>query len=114
MPVSTVVGSVWAMGQNEFAPGSLAPRSGLFEEVNVLGTPTGVITVQDEGEPFPGAPRGFMWRPLAELSASHLRAQAARYRRMAATATTEPVMASLLRVAERLEATADLRAKRLR
>lgn len=94
------------MRRNELEPYVLAPCSGLFEELNIFGTPTGIMTARDEGEPLPGAPRGFRWRPLAELSVPELRARAAHYRDMAATATTQAVMEALLRIAERLEAKA--------
>ncbi len=97
------------MRDNEFEPYTPAPHSGLFEEINVFGAPTGVATVRDAGEPLPGAPRGFRWRPLGELSVSELRARAEDYRHMAMAATTEPVMASLLKIAERLEVMADQR-----
>lgn len=97
------------MARDEFEPLSLVPHSGLFEEINVFGTATGVMTFGDKGERLPGAPRGFKWRPLAELSISELRTRAAQHREMAATATTEPVTASLLDIAERLDALADRR-----
>lgn len=49
------------------------------------------------------------WRPLSERSAAELRAQAAEYRRMATTATTEQVMRSLRDLADRFDRTANLR-----
>ncbi len=97
------------MKSTEFEPRTPAPHSGLFEEINIFGAPTGVTTFREAGEPFPGAPRGFAWRPLAELSISQLRARAARYREMAATATTTEVMSGLSKIAERLDALADQR-----
>jgi len=97
------------MERNEWLPGVPAPYSGLFEEVNIFGRPTGMLAVGDEGEPLPGAPRGFGWRPLAELSVAELRARAVQYRAMVATATTEQIMAGLRNIAERLDALADQR-----
>lgn len=67
-----------------------------------------------EGDQLPPAPRGFTWRPLAERSATELREEAARYRRMAQTATTRDVMESLRKVADRLEALADQREREQR
>jgi hypothetical protein len=55
--------------------------------------------------PFDSQP----WRPLSERSAVELRAQAAEYRRMAATATTERVMRSLYDLADRFDGMADQR-----
>ncbi len=49
------------------------------------------------------------WRPLSERSVAELRAQAAEYRRMATTATTEQVMRSLRDLADRFDRTADQR-----
>ena len=36
--------------------------TGAYEELNVLGTPTGMVHRAHEGEPLPRAPRGFTWR----------------------------------------------------
>ena len=49
------------------------------------------------------------WRPLSERSIPELRAQAAKYRGMADTATTEEIMNSLRRLAEQLDEMADCR-----
>jgi hypothetical protein len=46
-------------------------------------------------------------RPLAEQCVAELRTRAGDYRQMAVTATTEPVKASLLRLAARFDALAD-------
>jgi len=97
------------MVSGEFQPGSQAPHDGLYQELNVFGVPTGKMEFMTEGEKFPGAPRGFTWRPLSQLTVAELRAKAAEYRRMAATATTELVMANLLKLAERIDTLADRR-----
>jgi len=97
----------WRMQRDEWPPGTPAPHAGLFEEANVFGRPTGVLAAKDAGEPLPGAPRGFTWRPLSELSVAELRARAVQYRDMAATATTQEVMLALLKIAARLDAMAD-------
>jgi hypothetical protein len=47
-----------------------------------------------------------MWRPLSEQSADELLARAAKYRSMAATASTQEVMDALRRLADRFEAKA--------
>jgi hypothetical protein len=47
-----------------------------------------------------------MWRPLSEQSDGELFARAAKYRRMAETASTQEVMDSLRRLADRFEAKA--------
>lgn len=97
------------MNRNEFMPGEPAPGPGLYEELSVLGCPTGKVVVMVRGETFPAAPRGFTWRALSELSVSELRAKATQHRAMAATATTEAVMISLLKLADRFDALADQR-----
>ena len=39
-----------------------APATGHYEELNVFGSHTGKTAHVTEGEPLPGAPRGFTWR----------------------------------------------------
>jgi hypothetical protein len=48
--------------QCDCAPGQRAPKAGVYAEVNVLGTPTGLTTSVSEGMNLPAAPRGFVWR----------------------------------------------------
>ncbi len=50
------------MALQEYRPGELAPVSGQYEELNVLGARTGKIHSAQAGEPLPTAPRGFSWR----------------------------------------------------
>jgi hypothetical protein len=95
-----------------YPPGSKASFSGTYEELNVFGTPTGRVVLADKDETLPSAPRGFGWRPIAELSVAELRARAAEYRKTAATATTEAVRDALHRIAQRFDATADEREQR--
>lgn len=90
-------------------PGGRARNPGIYEQLNVFGTPTGILAAVDEGDGLPDAPRGFTWRPLSELSSAELRARAAEYRRMAATARTAAVAQSLHSIADRFEAVADKR-----
>jgi hypothetical protein len=97
------------MSNNEFLPGELAPQTNVYEELNVFGSRTGKIALLEKGVALPSAPRGFRWRPLAELSVAELRARAAECRRMAATATTVEARDSLLRLADRYDALADKR-----
>jgi len=101
---------VSAMGQcnrMELEPGDPAPGSGVYERLNVFGTPTGKAAIMAKGESLPHAPRGFTWRPLSERSPADLRAGAAGYRRMAGTARTATVAESLRKLADRFEALAD-------
>ncbi|MGC1409457.1 MAG: hypothetical protein WA864_10990 [Acetobacteraceae bacterium] len=95
------------MAPNAYQPGESAPSSGRYQEVNIFGAPTGTLVLMTEGEKLPPAPRGFTWRPLSDRSASELREEAAKYRRMAETATTKSVMDGLRRIAERLDILAD-------
>jgi hypothetical protein len=50
----------------EHQPGSNAPATGRYEQLNVFGTPTGRLAHVREGEQLPSAPRGFTWRRAAE------------------------------------------------
>jgi hypothetical protein len=56
-----------------------------------------------EGEKLPTSARGFTWRPLANRSVAELRARAARYHAMAASASTEQAMNSLQKLACRFD-----------
>jgi hypothetical protein len=51
----------------EHQPGTHAPVTGEYEELNVFGTPTGRIERVREGERLPHGPLGFVWRRLKEL-----------------------------------------------
>jgi hypothetical protein len=93
---------------NEHAPGTPAPETGRYEELNVLGTATGVVVERDQGEMLPSLPRGFTWRQvprsrLSDLGAADLMARAAEYRQMAATARMLEVRDALLKLAQRFE-----------
>ena len=46
----------------DWPPGEQAPTSGIYAELNVLGTPTGLTISVDKGVKLPSAPRGFVWR----------------------------------------------------
>ena len=50
------------MTRREYPPGMRAPSAGIYEQRNVLGSPTGVRVTVAEGEELPAAPRGFTWR----------------------------------------------------
>jgi hypothetical protein len=97
------------MEPREHWPGERAEVPGAYEELDVLGTPTGRIVLAAQDEELPAAPRGFSWRPLSEQSAAEIRARAEEYRRMAESARTLPVRESLRKLAERLDAIADRR-----
>ncbi len=51
----------------------------------------------------PPAPRDLKWRPLSDRPVGEIRREAAKYRAMAETATTPPVVASLRKIADRLD-----------
>jgi hypothetical protein len=46
-------------------PAPVNPLDSRYEELNVLGTPTGKVAHVGEGEALPGSPRGFSWRHVA-------------------------------------------------
>jgi hypothetical protein len=52
--------------RQEHQPGTEAPATGRYEQLNVFGTPTGRLANVHEGERLPSAPRGFTWRQVAE------------------------------------------------
>jgi hypothetical protein len=69
-------------GDREHVPGERVCQTGVYEELNVFGTPTGKIARVQRGEHLPAASRGFTWRRTAQ----QLRDRAAAYRSMAASA----------------------------
>jgi hypothetical protein len=93
----------------EHRPGERALMPGVYEELNVFGTPTGRLALMAAGDQIPAAPRGFRWRPLSELRVAELRALAARYWSMGATAASIEVMEALQRIATRIHTMADQR-----
>jgi hypothetical protein len=46
----------------DYAPGSEAPEAGVYEELNVFGTSTGITERVAKGERLPLAPLGYSWR----------------------------------------------------
>jgi hypothetical protein len=52
--------------RQEHQPGTRAPATGHYEELNIFGTPTGRVEHVREGEPLPGGLRGFTWRQTEE------------------------------------------------
>jgi hypothetical protein len=38
----------------------------LYEELNVLGTPTSIVTYATKRQPLPAAPLGFTWRKVVD------------------------------------------------
>jgi len=50
--------------RKEHQPGTCAPITGRFEELNIFGSPTGKIEHVREGERLPPAPQGFSWRHI--------------------------------------------------
>jgi hypothetical protein len=45
----------------EYPPGMRAPSGGVYEQRNVLGSPTGARITVVRGEVLPATPRGFTW-----------------------------------------------------
>ena len=54
--------------RQEHQPGTHAPVTGPYEELNVFGTPTGKVEHVREGERLPHAPRGFSWREIEKVA----------------------------------------------
>lgn len=107
---SLIVGTDDAhMQQTEYQAGSNAPEAGLYEELNIFGTPTGTVILMADAETFPSHPVGFTYRPLTSLSVAEIRDRAAQFRAMARTATTAEVRDALFRLATRFD---DLAVKR--
>jgi hypothetical protein len=52
--------------RQEHQPGTHAPVTGQYEELNAFGTRTGRVEHVHEGELLPSAPRGFTWRQVTE------------------------------------------------
>jgi hypothetical protein len=50
------------MTEDEHAPGTAAPKTGLYEALNIFGSPSGTRIWVAEGDPLPTAPLGFKWR----------------------------------------------------
>jgi len=55
--------------RKEHQPGTRAPITGHFEELNIFGSPTGKVVHVQEGERLPHAPQGFSWRHIIEDTA---------------------------------------------
>ena len=45
-----------------FAPASFVPHAGLYEEMNVIGEPTGERVIAGRGERLPASQFRFYWR----------------------------------------------------
>jgi YjzC-like protein len=56
------------MQQDTHVPGDPAPKSGVYAEMNVFGSPTGRRVQLQAGQELPKAPREFHWR-LVEAAA---------------------------------------------
>jgi hypothetical protein len=62
----------------EHHPGERASASGLYNEINIFGTPTGPSVSAERGEQLPHGPFGFGWRFTGEnKTATNVAAQAA-------------------------------------
>jgi hypothetical protein len=52
--------------RQEHQPGTHAPATGHYEELNIFGTRTRRVQHAQEGEQLPHGPRGFTWRQIEE------------------------------------------------
>jgi hypothetical protein len=52
--------------RQEHQPGTHAPATGHYEELNVFGSRTGRVEHVEEGARLPPGPRGFTWRQIDE------------------------------------------------
>ena len=108
-------------GKPQYLPGAPAPVAGNYEQLRMLGSPTGVRVAMLAGQPLPAAPIGSTWIRVEDREVSRprphrghsappavlkLRAEAAAYRRMAATAQTPEARNELEALAARLAAAA--------
>ena len=50
--------------RQEHQPGTHAPATGHYEELNVFGSPTGKVEHVVKGERLPRTPIGFSWRHI--------------------------------------------------
>ena len=52
----------------EYAPGTPAPKPGIYQQHNFLGSVTGVtVSIVNRGQKLPPAPRGFTWSVVASV-----------------------------------------------
>ena len=54
------------MARKEHQPGTAAPMTACYEELNIFGSRTGRIEHVCEGDQLPCAPRGFSWRRIEQ------------------------------------------------
>jgi len=59
------------VGPREHAPGAIALAAGVYAQLNVFGSPTGVRISVAQGESFPPAPIGFTWRMVEAEPSRH-------------------------------------------
>jgi hypothetical protein len=51
-------------GRPEYAPGDTAPAAGVYEQLNIFGSPNGIRVDMILGHPFPLAPVEHLWRAV--------------------------------------------------
>jgi hypothetical protein len=49
-------------GPDDHEPGQPAPATGTYEQLNIMGTPTGIRAQVSQGHPLPRAPFCHTWR----------------------------------------------------
>jgi hypothetical protein len=54
--------------ESEQQPGAPAPATGRYAELNVLGARTGRVQHVVKGDSLPGAPLGFSWRLIEDMT----------------------------------------------
>jgi hypothetical protein len=50
----------------EYRPGEPAPEDGIYETLNIFGSPSGNSVQLRKGQALPPLPRGHMWRMLTD------------------------------------------------
>lgn len=117
----TIDRETWMHAKPALMPGEPAPATGDYQQLRVFGSSTGVKVTVLAGQPLPAAPIGFTWvlarnsaasPPLPGIlpqpgqhvqpAAGRLRAEAAAYQRLAATAQTPTARNELDALAARL------------
>jgi hypothetical protein len=53
---------ILGVGAVDYLPGSEAPEDGVYEQLNIFGTSTGITERVGKGERLPLAPWGYTWR----------------------------------------------------
>jgi hypothetical protein len=63
---SIIAGRFTMRSRTEYRPGEPAPEDGIYETLNIFGSPSGDSVHVPKGQPLPPLPRGHMWRKFEE------------------------------------------------